>query len=144
MATHPKLASEQGEVAWRDFAPGAWQSRLNVRAFIQGNYTPYEGDGAFLQAATERTRGLWQALQPLLATEREKGILDVSQVPSDILARPGYIARIELIVGHARRPLKRPSCRSAAGVVATSLEACSHKPDNGRGRDLHEVPQDPQ
>ena len=137
MATHPKLASEHGEVAWRDFAPGAWQSRVNVRAFIQGNYTPYEGDGAFLQAATERTRGLWQALQPLLATEREKGILDVSQVPSDILAHaPGYIDKDrELIVGlQTDAPLKRAIMPFGGWrVVAASLEAYGYKPDAAVG-----------
>ena len=70
------------EMAWRGFTPGSWQTRVNVRDFIQRNYTPYEGDGAFLQPATERTRALWQKLLPLLAQEREKGVLDVSQVPS--------------------------------------------------------------
>jgi formate C-acetyltransferase len=58
MATQPKLATEHWDVAWRDFAPGTWQSRVNVRAFIQGNYSPYEGDGAFLQTATEGPRGI--------------------------------------------------------------------------------------
>jgi formate C-acetyltransferase len=44
---------------WRGFAPGTWQSRVNVRDSIQRNYTPYEGDGTFLQGSTERTQGLW-------------------------------------------------------------------------------------
>ena len=76
-----------------------------MREFIQRNYTPYEGDGSFLQGATDRTRGIWKTLQPLLAQEREKGILDVSQVPSGILAHaPGYIDKAnELIVGPADR-----------------------------------------
>jgi formate C-acetyltransferase len=50
---------------WRGFAPGTWQCRVNVRDFIQRNYTPYEGDGQLLQGSTERTQGLWQKLQPL-------------------------------------------------------------------------------
>jgi pyruvate-formate lyase len=101
MATNPKRASERWDVAWRGFAPGTWQSHVNVREFIQRNYTPYEGDGAFLQGATERTKGMWKTLQPLLAKEREKGILDVSQIPSGILAHaPGYIDKDrEIIVG---------------------------------------------
>ena len=56
---------------WRGFTPGTWQSRVNVREFIQRNYTPYEGDGQFLQGSTERTQALWQKLLPLLAQERE-------------------------------------------------------------------------
>ena len=80
--TPKKPASEKWDVAWRGFAPGSWQSHVNVREFIQSNYTPYEGDGSFLQGATARTRGMWETLLPLLATEREKGILDVSQIPS--------------------------------------------------------------
>src|SRR4249920_3637687 len=110
MANIPKPARERWEVAWRGFAPGSWQNRVNVREFIQRNYTPYEGDASFLQGATGRTRGIWQTLQPLLAQEREKGILDVSQVPSGILAHaPGYIDKAnELIVGlQTDAPLKR-------------------------------------
>ena len=45
--------------AWRGFKPGLWQRDINVRWFIQRNYTPYEGDGAFLAPATERTKRLW-------------------------------------------------------------------------------------
>ena len=96
-----KPPSEQWEIAWRGFAPGTWQHRVNLRDFIQRNYTPYEGDGAFLAGPTQRTRNMWQTLQPLLAKEREKGVLDVSQVPSGILAHaPGYIDKAnEIIVG---------------------------------------------
>src|SRR4249920_2980580 len=110
MAANPKVKEEFREHAWQGFKPGPWQTRVNVRDFIQCNYTPYEGDSAFLQGATERTRGMWQKLQPLLAKEREKGILDVSQVPSGILAHaPGYIDKDnELIVGlQTDAPLKR-------------------------------------
>ena len=73
MASIPKSPSERWDVAWRGFAPGAWQSRVNVREFIQRNYTPYEGDGAFLQGATERTKGMWKTLQPLLAEGAREG-----------------------------------------------------------------------
>src|SRR4249919_1482237 len=92
MSVSLESASEKWAVAWRGFVPGVWQSQVNVREFIQHNYVPYEGDAAFLQGATERTRGMWATLQPLLAEEREKGILDVSQIPSGIAAHaPGYI-----------------------------------------------------
>ena len=137
MATNPNLASEQREVAWRGFTPGSWQSRGNVREFIQRNYTPYEGDGAFLQGATERTKGIWKTLQPLLAKEREKGILDVSQVPSGILAHaPGYIDKDrEIIVGlQTDAPLKRAIMPFGGWrVVAASLESYGYKPDPALG-----------
>jgi len=137
MATIPKPASERWDVAWRGFAPGNWQSRVNVREFIQRNYTPYEGDAAFLQGASERTRGIWKTLQPLLAKEREKGILDVSQVPSGILAHtPGYIDKDrEIIVGlQTDAPLKRAIMPFGGWrVVASSLEAYGYKPDAAVG-----------
>jgi formate C-acetyltransferase len=87
-----------------------WQSRINVRDFIQRNYTPYEGDASFLAGPTERTKKVWEKLQPLLAEERKKGVLAVSQEPSSILAHgPGYIGKdLELVVGlQTDAPLKR-------------------------------------
>ena len=119
--------------AWRGFAPGTWQSRVNVREFIQRNYTPYEGDGTFLQGSTERTQGLWQKLLPLLVQEREKGVLDVSQVPSGILAHePGYIDKErEIIVGlQTDAPLKRAIMPFGGWrVVAASLQSYGYEPD---------------
>ena len=127
------LIGQDDIAAWRGFAPGSWRSRVNVREFIQRNYTPYEGDSAFLQGATDRTRGIWKTLQPLLAQEREKGILDVSQVPSGILAHaPGYIDKAnELIVGlQTEAPLKRAIMPFGGWrVVANSLESYGYKPD---------------
>src|SRR5688500_16291459 len=89
------------QAAWRSFNSGLWQRDVNVRWFIQQNYTPYEGDESFLKPATERTRHLWQKLQDLFVEERKKGVLDISQVPSSITAHPpGYIDRDnEIIVG---------------------------------------------
>ena len=134
MATTLVNLIEQDDVAaWRGFAPGSWRSRVNVREFIQRNYTPYEGDSSFLQGATDRTRGIWKTLQPLLAQEREKGILDVSQVPSGILAHaPGYIDKAnELIVGlQTEAPLKRAIMPFGGWrVVAASLKSYGYKPD---------------
>ena len=135
--TPKKPASEKWDVAWRGFAPGSWQSHVNVREFIQSNYTPYEGDGSFLQGATARTRGMWETLQPLLAKEREKGILDVSQIPSGILAHePGYIDKEhEIIVGlQTDAPLKRAIMPFGGWrVVAASLESYGYKPDPAIG-----------
>src|SRR5215472_12647411 len=87
MATNLKLTSVFPKTAWRGFKPGSWQTRVNVRDFIQRNYTPYEGDAKFLQGPTQRTRSIWQTLQPLLAKEREKGVLDVSGAFGDTRAR---------------------------------------------------------
>lgn len=61
MSTILKSASEKSEVAWRGFVPGIRQSQVDVREFIQRNYTPYDGDGAFLQGATERVRGQFRS-----------------------------------------------------------------------------------
>src|SRR5438309_4352081 len=96
-----QLLKQSTDGAWRGFIPGSWQERVNVREFIQRNYAPYEGDAAFLAGPTQRTRDLWQDIGPLLLQEREKGVLDVSQVPSGILAHePGYIDKDkEIIVG---------------------------------------------
>ena len=130
------------------FLPGVWQDRINLRDFIQHNYTPYEGDGSFLAGPTERTTALWQKLLPLLAEEREKGVLDVSQVPSSILAHaPGYIDKDnEIIVGlQTEAPLKRAIMPFGGWrVVEAGLKAYGYTPDPLLSRDLHQVPQDPQ
>lgn len=97
---------------WRGFHAGRWQRQIDVRDFIQRNYTPYEGDAAFLSPATPRTAKLWAKVLDLMKLEREKGgVLDVStDVASSITAHaPGYIDRgIEKIVGlQTDAPFKR-------------------------------------
>jgi formate C-acetyltransferase len=77
-ASVPIATTSPHERAWRGFKPGPWQSRINLRDFVQRNYAPYEGDASFLTGSTERTRAVWETLTPLLAREREKGVLDVS------------------------------------------------------------------
>src|SRR5260370_36166302 len=102
--------TSEAQEAWRGFIPGLWQRDVNVRWFIQQNYTPYEGDGKFLEPATERTKRIWKKLEDLFVEERKKGVVDVSQVPSSITAHaPGYIDRDnEVIVGlQTEAPLKR-------------------------------------
>ena len=90
-APAPTSAVEQ-KSPWRGFKPGLWQRDVNVRWFIQQNYTPYDGDGKFLAPPTERTRRLWKKLEDLFVEERKKGVLDVSPVPSSITAHsPGRI-----------------------------------------------------
>ncbi|WP_319773276.1 formate C-acetyltransferase [Breoghania sp.] len=96
---------------WAGFSDGHWRQAIDVRGFIQENYTPYEGDDAFLSPATERTRAIWAKLGELLKEERRKGVLDVStDRPSTITAHDaGYIDRDnEVIVGlQTDAPLKR-------------------------------------
>ena len=105
-----EIARNQMLPQWEGFKQGFWQSEINVRDFIQQNYEPYEGDESFLAPATERTKKIWDQLNQLFVEERKKGVLDISQIPSSILAHaPGYIDRDnEVIVGlQTEAPLKR-------------------------------------
>lgn len=122
-----------GADAWRGFDDGPWCTCIAVRDFIHRNYRPYTGDSGFLAGATGRTRALWAGLGPLLAEERAKGVLAVSQEPSHILAHaPGWIDRDrEIIVGlQTDAPLKRAIMpRGGWKVVEQSLRAYGHEPD---------------
>ena len=101
--------------AWEGFKPGHWNDDINVRDFIQKNYTPYDGDESFLEGPTERTNKLWGKLQELQKEERAKGgVLDMeTDVVSDIDAYgPAYIDESmkddEQVVGlQTDKPLKR-------------------------------------
>src|SRR4051812_10731304 len=119
--------------AWRGFKPGLWQRDVNVRWFLQLNYTPYDGDDTFLAPVTERTRGIWKKLEDLFVEERKKGVLDVSPIPSSITAHaPGYIDREhEIIVGlQTEAPLKRAIMPNGGlRMVLTSLKAYGYEAD---------------
>src|SRR5207344_1486850 len=110
-----------------------WQKEINVRAFIQLNYTPYDGDASFLAPATARTTELWGKLTALFVEERKKGVLDISQIPSSITAHaPGYIDKEhEIIVGlQTDAPLKRAIMPNGGlRMVLNALEAYGHTPD---------------
>ncbi len=127
----PKTAA--AESAWEGFRGALWQREIDVRAFIQLNYTPYEGDASFLSGATERTTKIWEKLTTLFVEERKKGVLDISQVPSSITAHaPGYIDRDhEIIVGlQTDAPLKRAIMPNGGlRMVLNALEAYGHTPD---------------
>jgi formate C-acetyltransferase len=129
--TEPKTRAEAEP--WRGFHGGLWQKEIDVRDFIQQNYEPYEGDGAFLAPATQRTRWLWARLNELFVVERQKGVLDVSQVPSSITAHPpGYIDRQqEIIVGlQTDAPLKRAIMPNGGlRMVLNALKAFGHEPN---------------
>ena len=97
---------------WNDFKTGSWTKSVDVRNFIQTNYTPYEGDDSFLAGATEATNKLWAEVSELFKKERENGgVLDVdTETISGINEyNPGYIDQaFEKIVGvQTDAPLKR-------------------------------------
>ncbi|WP_262347270.1 formate C-acetyltransferase [Corynebacterium aurimucosum] len=98
--------------AWKGFEPGPWTENIDVRDFIQRNYTPYDGDSSFLAGPTEKTQRVWEHLEKnYLSVERQKRIFDVdTHTPSDIDAFPaGYISEDDdVIVGlQTDTPLKR-------------------------------------
>jgi formate C-acetyltransferase len=119
--------------AWRGFRGALWQRDIDVRAFIQLNFDPYEGDGAFLAPATPRTLDIWAQLNALFVEERRKGVLDVSQIPSSITAHaPGYIDKAnEIIVGlQTEAPLKRAIMPNGGfRMVAGALKVYGYEPD---------------
>ena len=100
---------------WEGFEGRIWKEEVNVRDFIQKNYTPYDGDESFLAGPTEATNQLWGALQKLQKEERAKGgVLDMeTEVVSSLTSYgPGYIDEslkdLEQIVGlQTDKPLKR-------------------------------------
>src|SRR6188768_598805 len=118
---------------WEGFRGALWQREINVRAFIQLNYTPYEGDASFLAGATARTKNVWETLTKLFVEERKKGVLDISQIPSSITAHDaGYIDKDnEIIVGlQTDAPLKRAIMPNGGlRMVLNSLEAYNYKAD---------------
>ena len=97
--------------AWDGFTTGPWQDAIDVRDFIQRNYTPYAGDASFLVGPTERTTRVWDTIAAMFPEEREKGIYDVDpHTPAGITAHaPGYISEDDsLVVGlQTDAPLKR-------------------------------------
>ena len=126
---------------WNGFTGTKWQSEVNVRDFIQNNYTPYDGDESFLEGPTSATSQLWSDLQALQKAERtNKGVLDMeTEVVSSITAYPAaYMDKsLEKIVGlQTDKPLKRAFM--PYGGIRMSEEACTtygYKPSEK----LHEI-----
>jgi len=119
---------------WNDFKQGSWMTDVNVRSFIQHNYTPYEGDASFLVGPTERTTQLWEEVKTLMQEESKKGIIDAeTSIPSTITAfGPGYIDKDkEVIVGfQTDKPLKRGIMPNGGiRVVKNALEAYGYQLD---------------
>lgn len=118
-----------------DFVSGKWQQEINVRDFIQKNYTPYEGDASFLAEPTEATTKLWQECSDLLKKERDNGgVLDMdTKVVSTITSHgAGYIDKsLETIVGlQTDAPLKR-SMQPFGGIrmAETSCKSYGYEVD---------------
>ena len=95
----------------REFVGGKWERLIDVRDFIQKNYTLYEGNASFLVGPTEKTRKVWDKCLELLAEELKKGVLDVEtkKISGICNFEPGYIDKEnEVIVGlQTDAPLKR-------------------------------------
>lgn len=116
---------------WRGFKGTHWLDDVNVRDFIQNNYTPYDGDASFLAGPTEATDKLWGALQDLQKQERAKGgVLDMeTEVVSGITAyKAAYISNdlkdLEKVVGlQTDKPLKRAFM--PYGGIKMAQEACT-------------------
>lgn len=126
---------------WQGFKGTKWQDEVDVRDFIQNNYTPYDGDESFLVGPSKATEKLWDELQKLQKEERSKnGVLDMeTEIVSSITAyKPGYLDKdLEKIVGlQTDKPLKRAFM--PYGGIRMSEEACEtygYKPSEN----LHEI-----
>ena len=114
---------------WDGFKPGRWnRTSINVRDFIQQNYTPYEGDDSFLVGPTEATTKLWAQVMDLTKQEREAGgVLDMdTKIVSTITSHgPGYLNKdMETIVGfQTDKPFKRSL--QPFGGIRMAQNACS-------------------
>ncbi len=113
---------------WQGFFPGEWQDSINVRSFIQANYTPYTGNEAFLAGPTARTSTLMDKLNRLFAEEAKRGgvfDVDVDRATSLTNYRPGYLDKDqEIIVGlQTDVPLKRGV--NPFGGINMTRKACA-------------------
>lgn len=121
---------------WQGFKDGEWQEVINVRDFIQNNYTPYEGDSSFLEGATEKTLKLWDKVLKLYEKEKNSpgGVLDIeTKIPAGIDAfEAGYIDKdLEEIVGfQTDKPLKRAIMPyGGIRIVEKATSACGKELD---------------
>ncbi|WP_371174077.1 pyruvate formate lyase family protein [Buchananella felis] len=127
--------AQQESAAWQTFVGGPWQESIDVRDFIQRNYTPYMGDAAFLAPATAKTKGLWETLErDYLSVERSRRVYDVdTKTPADIDAFPaGYISdQDDVVVGlQTDVPLKRAMMPNGGWrMVETAIREAGKEPD---------------
>ena len=128
---------------WKNFKNGDWKNEINVRNFIQTNYTPYEGDESFLTPATESTKKLWNEVLDLYQKEKDNGgvlSVDAETISTITSHEAGYIDKnIEQIVGlQTDEPLKRAimpnggirivekSCEAQGVQVASEVKKIFH------------------
>ena len=116
---------------WRSFRSGPWEREINVRDFIQRNYTPYDGDEHFLAGPTRNTLRLWDQVMELSRQEQATGgVLDMdTRIISTITSHgPGYLDKdLETIVGfQTDKPFKRSL--QPYGGIRMAEKACA---DNG-------------
>ena len=131
---------------WNGFVKGDWKNEINVRDFIQKNYTPYEGDDSFLRGPSEKTKKLWDIVLDLYKKEKESigSVLDVDvDTISGIDAyKPGYIDKdLEKIVGlQTDAPLKRAIMPfGGIKIVEKSCDACGRKINPEVDKIFHEI-----
>ena len=120
--------------SWAGFKGEQWRKEINVRNFIQHNYTPYTGDDSFLKPSSEKTRKVWNKLTEMFKVEREKGVYDTeTKLPQSITTYgPGYIDKDnEVVVGlQTDAPLKRGIFpKGGIRMVENSLEAYGYHLD---------------
>ena len=131
---------------WNKFKSGDWQHEINVRDFIQNNYTPYEGDSSFLKGTTEKTQKLWDEVLELYKKEKESngGVLDIdTKTVSTVAAHEaGYINKnLEEIVGlQTDAPLKRAIMPfGGIRIVEKSCEAYGREVDPEVDKIFHTI-----
>lgn len=131
---------------WNKFKSGDWQQEINVRDFIQNNYTPYEGDSSFLKGTTEKTKKLWDEVLELYKKEKESkgGVLDIdTKTVSTVAAHDaGYIDKdLEEIVGlQTDAPLKRAIMPfGGIRIVEKSCEAYGREVDPEVDKIFHTI-----
>ncbi|WP_237205498.1 pyruvate formate lyase family protein [Rothia nasimurium] len=129
------FVNEQSAAAWEGFTPGPWQDSIDVRGFVLANYTPYEGDAAFLAGPTDKTLRVWDTLEKnYLSVERKNRVYDVdTHTPAEIDAFPaGYISDDDnVIVGlQTDVPLKRAMMPNGGWrMVETAIREAGKEPD---------------
>ena len=129
------FVNEQSTAAWEGFTPGPWQDSIDVRGFVLANYTPYEGDAAFLAGPTDKTLRVWDTLEKnYLSVERKNRVYDVdTHTPAEIDAFPaGYISDDDnVIVGlQTDVPLKRAMMPNGGWrMVETAIREAGKEPD---------------
>lgn len=119
---------------WNQFKGENWKREINVRDFIQNNYTPYDGDDSFLVASSAKTKKVWNKLTEMFVVEREKGVYDAeTKLPQSIdTYGPGYIDKEnETVVGlQTDAPLKRGIFpKGGIRMVENSLTAYGYELD---------------